>query len=148
MTASVRDVRLRAGLSQRQLAALSGVAQPNIAAYESGRRKPSPRMLERLIAAAKPRPSTVLTEHVEAIRAIAAEHRATEVRVFGSAARGEDVPGSDLDLLVSFASDASLYDQVGLKEDLEALLGVSVDVVSADGLTSRHDSILSEARLL
>ena len=105
-------------------------------------------MLKRLIAAAKPRPSASLIEHVEAIRAIAAEHRATEVRVFGSAAREEDGLGSDLDLLVSFVSDASLYDQVGLKEDLEALLGVSLDVVSADALTSRHASILREARPL
>ncbi len=68
--------------------------------------------------------------------------------MFGSAAREEDGLGSDLDLLVSFVSDASLYDQVGLKEDLEALLGVSLDVVSADALTSRHASILREARPL
>lgn len=143
---TVREIRQRAGLSQRELASLSGVAQPNIAAYESGARTPSEKMLARIIAAAKPRPSLALSMHRDAVKAIAAEHRVMDVRVFGSVARGEDAPGSDLDLLVSFSREATLYDQVGLKEDLEALLGVRVDVVSVAGLTARHSSILREAK--
>jgi hypothetical protein len=63
-------------------------------------------------------------------------------------ARGEDQPGSDIDLLVSFDAGATLYDQVAITEDLEALLGVHVDVVSAAGLSARHDAIRREARPL
>ncbi|HRY08971.1 MAG: helix-turn-helix domain-containing protein [Actinobacteria bacterium] len=146
--ATVLELRRRAGLSQRELAELSGVAQPNIAAYESGRRRPSPRMLERLEAAAKPRPSMLLTQHARAVTAIARKHNAVDVRVFGSVARGDDRPGSDVDLLVTFATTATLYDQVALTDELEALLGIHVDVVSSAGLGARHDNIGREARPL
>ncbi len=47
--------------------------------------------------------------------------------------------------LVDFDAEASLLDQVGLIEDLEALLGVSVDVISTGGLRPRHDRIREEA---
>ncbi|HUY98543.1 MAG TPA: nucleotidyltransferase family protein [Verrucomicrobiae bacterium] len=56
------------------------------------------------------------------------------VRVFGSVARGDAGPRSDVDLLVDFEPEASLLDQVGLFHDLESLLGVPVDVVSSGGL--------------
>ena len=59
----VRDLRAAAGLTQDELATRSGVAQPNIAAYETGQRTPSAAMLNRLRSAAKPRPSVVLAEH-------------------------------------------------------------------------------------
>lgn len=104
----VGDLRRAAGLTQDELAARSGVAQPNIAAYESGQRIPSAAMLDRLGAVAKPRPSVVLAKHRDAIIALARQHRASRVRVFGSAARGDDVSGSDIDLLVRFASDADV----------------------------------------
>jgi predicted nucleotidyltransferase len=68
------------------------------------------------------------------------------VRVFGSVARGEGRPGSDIDLLVSFAANATLYDQVALTEELEALRGVHVDVVSDSGLSARHDAVRREVR--
>ena len=72
-------------------------------------------------------------------------HRGTEVWVFGSVARDEDDAESDLDLLVRFEDGASLFDLVGLEQDLEALLGVPVDVVSIGGLRPSHDAILREA---
>ncbi|MBZ5734437.1 helix-turn-helix domain-containing protein [Nocardioides sp. TRM66260-LWL] len=145
---TVQQLRRRAGLTQRQLAELSGVSQPNIAAYETGRRRPSPRMLARLDEAARPRPSRVLDRHRGDVRRIAALHRALDVQVFGSVARGEDRPGSDLDLLVTFAPDASLFDQAALVESLEDLLGVRVDVVSVAGLRPGHERIRAEARPL
>ena len=86
--------------------------------------------------------------HREAIKSLAARHKATHVRVFGSVARGEDVPGSDLDLLVRFAPDASAFDQARLISDLETLLGVRVDVVSEGGLGSDHANIAGQARPL
>ena len=145
---NVAEIRRRAGLTQNQLADLSGVAQPNIAAYENGTRRPSAKMLARLAAAAKPRPSLVLAKHRATIERIARQHKALDVKVFGSAARGDDLPGSDIDLLVRFAADASLFDQVGLAQDLEDALGVGVDVVSEGGLRLGHDHIRREARAL
>ncbi|WP_278258982.1 nucleotidyltransferase domain-containing protein [Nocardioides convexus] len=70
------------------------------------------------------------------------------MKVFGSAARGDDRPGSDIDLLVTFAPGASLLDQADLKHHLEDLLGVSVDIVSDGGLRGNHARILEEARPL
>lgn len=76
---------------------------------------------------------------------IAARHHATNLRVFGSIARGVDTLDSDVDLLVSFDPDASLVDQAGLIADLEELLGVHVDVVSDRALTPRDSKIQAEA---
>ncbi|MDK1473023.1 helix-turn-helix domain-containing protein [Streptomyces sp. 549] len=144
----VADIRRAAGLTQREFAELSGVAQPNIAAYENGTRRPSPKMLARLAAAARPRASVALARHKAEVKALAARHKALSVKVFGSVARGEDRPGSDLDLLVSFAPDASLFDQIELAQDLEDALGVKVDVVSAGGLHESHTTIAAEAKPL
>jgi uncharacterized protein len=79
------------------------------------------------------------------VLAIASRHHASRVRLFGSAARGEDGPDSDIDLLVDFDEDSSLFDLVRLSRDLEALLGRGVDVVSAGGLKSRDQLILAES---
>lgn len=144
----VTEIRRRSGLTQKELADLSGVAQPNIAAYERGTRLPSAKMLARLEAAAKPRPSLVLAKHRATIKKVARNHKALEVKVFGSAARGDDKPGSDIDLLVRFAPDASLFDQAALVQELEETLGVGVDVVSEGGLRAGHDRIRREARAL
>lgn len=64
------------------------------------------------------------------ILAIAGRYGASNVRVFGSVARGNASPGSDIDLLVSFAPGATLFDHSGLRLDLIDLLGVNVDVIS------------------
>lgn len=135
-------------MSQQQLADLSGVAQPNIAAYEKGSRRPSAKMLARLAAAARPRPSVALAAHRGQVVSLGRIHHALDMRVFGSVARGDDVPGSDLDLLVRFAPDASIFDQIGLAQALEDVLGVRVDVVSQAGLRESHDQIRAQARPL
>jgi predicted nucleotidyltransferase len=80
---------------------------------------------------------------------IAAKHGARNVRVFGSAARGEAGPTSDVDLLVEFEPGRSLLDHVALIQDLEDLLGRKVDVVTEKAvywLLRRR--ILKEARPL
>ena len=79
------------------------------------------------------------------ILAAARRRHAARIRVFGSVARGEAGPESDVDFLVDFEPEASLLDQVGLINDLRELLGVGVDVISSGGLRPRHDSIRSEA---
>ena len=79
------------------------------------------------------------------ILAIARAHKARSVAVFGSVARGEDTPTSDIDFLVQFAPGASLMDLVRLQDHLEALLGCRVDVVSVGGLKDRDEHIRREA---
>jgi len=80
---------------------------------------------------------------------IAASYGATNVRVFGSVARGEDHPDSDLDLLVEMESGRSLLDLVGLGQDLEDLLQRKVDVLTDRSVhPSLRARIFSEARPL
>jgi len=75
------------------------------------------------------RPSEALQRHRDALLALSARYGLRNVRVFGSAARGEDQDGSDLDLLVDPTPDATtLLDVVAMKDDAQKLLGVSVDV--------------------
>lgn len=82
----------------------------------------------------------------EEILRIAARHGARNVRVFGSAARGEAGPDSDLDFLVEMDPGKSLFDLGGLLSDLEGLLGCKVDVVTEKGLRERiRARVLREA---
>ena len=91
-------------------------------------------------------PLRVLVEsRREQVMAIAARHHASRVRLFGSAARGEDRPDSDIDLLVDFDQESSLFDLMRMARELEMLLGRAVDVVSAGGLKSRDRAILAES---
>jgi hypothetical protein len=71
--------------------------------------------------------------------AVAARHHANRVRVFGSVARGDDRPDSDIDLLVDFDPDSSLFDLMRMARELE------VDVVSTGGLKDRDRHILAES---
>jgi len=73
------------------------------------------------------------------------QHHGRAVALFGSVARGEDTPESDIDFLVEFQSGSSLFDLMDLQEALQDLLGVSVDVVSVGGLKDRDDHIRREA---
>lgn len=81
----------------------------------------------------------------EQVMAVAARHHANRVRIFGSVARGDDRPDSDIDLLVDFAPDSSLFDLMRMTRELEELLGHSVDVLSAGGLKDRDQHILAES---
>ena len=82
----------------------------------------------------------------EEILRIAAGHGASNIRIFGSAARGEAGPQSDIDVLVDLEPGRSLLDHVALKQDLEQLLGCPVDVVVEGGLSPYlAERILSEA---
>ena len=68
------------------------------------------------------------------IKAVAAANRAGNVRVFGSVARGDSSEKSDVDLLVTLAPDASLFDIAGLHAELSELLHCDVDVIPDESI--------------
>lgn len=91
----------------------------------------------------------VALEDRSRIVAVARAHGATSVRLFGSRARGDSSPRSDIDLLVTLEDGRSLLDLVAIKQDLEDLLGTRVDVVTERALSPRiRPQILAEATLL
>ena len=91
----------------------------------------------------------LLKQKREEILKIAARHGASNVRIFGSVARGEADDRSDIDILVTFESGVSLLDHAALMLDLESLLGCKVDVVSEKGLRPRmKETVLQDAQPL
>ena len=76
------------------------------------------------------RPSEALLLHRTQIREIALRHRVSSIRVFGSALRGDDVLGSDLDLLVEPTLQTTLMDIGAIRFELKKLLGIEVDVLT------------------
>lgn len=127
----LRIRRAAAGMSQRQLARASGVKQPLIAAIESGTRQPSEAVREALEDAIQVRPSQLLQLTRERVLAAVRAIGGRDVRVFGSVARRQDHPNSDVDLLVTFPPEADIITLLALEEALSDLLTVPVDVVSA-----------------
>jgi hypothetical protein len=88
----------------------------------------------------------ILKAEREEILRIAARYGAHNVRVFGSVARGEAGPDSDVDFLVEMEKGRSLFDLGGLLMDLQEFLGRRVDVVTERGLRDRIRSrVLREA---
>lgn len=83
------------------------------------------------------------------VSAICVRYGASNVRVFGSVARGDATASSDIDILVDFADDRTLLDQAGLTQDLATLFSRAVDVVTEQGLKPAiRESVLAEAQLL
>ena len=77
------------------------------------------------------------------------KHGAFDVRIFGSVARGDARPDSDIDFLVRLESGRSLLDLARLLRNLQALLGCKVDIVTEAGLRQRiRTQVLQEARPL
>ena len=149
----LRDARTRANLSQTDVARRANVAQSVVSAYESGRREPAFSTLTRLIAATGHRlevelkaqdgaspglPDTPLGRRLRQRRkkvlATTARYGASNVRVFGSVARGEDTPESDIDILVALSPRSGLVALGRLERELRQILGVPVDVVPEDSL--------------
>jgi predicted nucleotidyltransferase len=89
---------------------------------------------------------TLIESKRNEILALAARHGARNVRVFGSVARGEAGPESDIDLLVTLEPSRTLLDQIALWQDLEDLLGRKVDLVTESALHRLiRDQVLEEA---
>jgi uncharacterized protein len=147
----LRRARAGARLSQTELAARAGVTQRVISAYESGHRQPALATLAALIEAAgyelvvdvRPQPGRLgrlsgpvgrrVRRKPRDLVAAAAAHRVTNLRVFGSVARGQDRPDIDVDLLADLppAWGCSGW---GVQAELESILGSRVDLVPAGDL--------------
>jgi len=160
--AILRDARLQAGLSQMELSRRAGVTQSVVSAYESGARQPSLPMLQRLVDATgsalelrlrPPHPSgeiaTRLRKNRRRVLRIAGSHGLTNLRVFGSVARGYETTDSDVDLLVDVAPGVGLFELGRCQSELEDLLGAPVDLVpAADLKPGVAEEVLAEAQAL
>lgn len=91
----------------------------------------------------------ILGDKREAILKLAEQYGASNVRVFGSVARGEARPDSDVDLLVTFPPDTSIFELVGLWLDLKDLIGRDISLI-ADAIEDKRflNRILKDAVLL
>lgn len=93
------------------------------------------------------RPSVVLDMKRSAVREAVKRFRTANPRVFGSVLHGTDLEGSDLDLLVDALPGATLLDLGGLQDDLEALLGIHVDLLTPGDLPLKFRAkVLAEAQ--
>lgn len=155
-------VRHKAGLSQEELAQRAGTSQPAVARYETGKASPSTSTLLRLLRAAGydldvqikkasvtdlsgTRARKVRREKV-AIKSLMERSGATNVRLFGSVARGEDKKHSDVDFLVDFDLAQGLLPILKLNEELSRLLGERVEVAPVGALKAEVlKNALSEA---
>lgn len=144
----LREIRVEADLTQAALAHRAGTSQAAVARYESGVTSPAVATLERLLAACgrtleidARRTSTRDLSGVRARRLraakqellrCAAQYGARNLRVFGSVARGDDNPDSDVDLLVDLDPGRGLLDLAELRDALSDLLGERVDVATIE----------------
>lgn len=146
------QARRLAGLSQRELGERAGVPQSAVSAYERDRKQPSLPVLTRLVGAAgfaldlQLVPAAAPTEaftgpvgrrvqrHRQAIRELLTTGGFARPEVFGSVARGEDRPDSDIDVLVDLPDGVGLFALAGMKRQASELAGVPVDLVPRDGL--------------
>lgn len=93
------------------------------------------------------RPSVVLESNRAAVREAASRWPVANPRVFGSVLHGTDGEGSDLDLLVDALPGATLFDLGGLQDELEAMLGLPVDLLTPAELPETvRAKVLAEAQ--
>jgi len=118
---------LAEGQSQRELAQRFGVTQPAIS-YQVAKERTD-----------GVRPSDVVEAGREVLRQVAHSRGFTDMAVFGSVARGDDTPDSDIDLLVQPPDGADVFEMLRLEEVLERIVGRKVDLVSYRGLDPRLD---------
>ena len=92
------------------------------------------------------KPSTVFEIKRDVIRAVVARHNASNARVFGSVVHGNDNEASDLDILIDPTPKTTLMDVAKIQVELEALLGVKVDVLTPNALPEKfRHVVLAEA---
>lgn len=93
------------------------------------------------------RPSELLAQNREQIRVLSETFHFSNPRVFGSILMGKDTEESDLDLLVDPQEKTTLIDYCGLKDELESLLGIKVDLLTPRSLPEKFKAdILQKAQ--
>jgi uncharacterized protein len=148
--ALLATVRREAGLTQAELARRAKTSQAMVARYETGAASPTVRTLARLLRAAgrelvltgrattdqltvRGPVAALLRKHRREILGAAEAVGASDVRIFGSVARGEETPESDIDLLVDFpAHERGLFPLLKLADEIEAIVGRPVDVAAVE----------------
>jgi len=165
----IRRARARAGFSQAELARRAGTSQPALARYETGETLPTLPTLERLLSAcgrrlqvravraAEPAAQTSVRGQLGArarelrrqrrrLMEAGRAHGVRRIRVFGSLARGEETPTSDLDLLVELEPGRTLLDLAAFRREAHEITGMPVDVATPDMLKDRiRAEVLAEA---
>jgi predicted nucleotidyltransferase len=145
-------------MSARDLAAASGLSASTVTRIERGEMNPTVTTLERLLEASgselviseRPRTRTrptlaALRRHRAAIDRVLAAHDASNPRVFGSVARGDSRPDSDIDLLIDVPRGTGLIAIGQIEDELNDLLPWRVDVVGGGAARGRMDHIADEA---
>jgi uncharacterized protein len=126
------------GMSQRQIAEALSISQPAV----SQQLKFAPEL-------DKVHPEVLLEAAGPVLNSLAAEHGYSRLAVFGSAARRQARPESDIDLLVEVPEGTSSFGFIRFKQLIEQVLGREVDLVSYGGLKPRlDDDIRREAVLI
>lgn len=158
--AVLRNARKAAQLTQAELAQRANITQSVVSAYEAGRREPALSTLLKLVESAgytlnlgleskpvhTPDFVKILHKHKEQILQWCADAGASNMRIFGSVARGTAGPTSDIDLLVDLAPETSLFALMSLEEKIQNLVGIKIDLVPESGLKpSIKKEVLSEA---
>jgi predicted nucleotidyltransferase/DNA-binding XRE family transcriptional regulator len=152
----LRAAREDAGLSQTELARRSGVAQSMVSSYEAGKRQPALATLSKLIEATghtltlglqRSDPSVrglpnsplgrKLRQHRQSLLDAVADAGGSNLRVFGSVARGQDTADSDIDLLVDLPEGTGLFALLELEGKLTRILHVDVDLSPPSSLKPR-----------
>jgi predicted nucleotidyltransferase len=146
-------------MTQVQLASEAKVTQSVVSAYESSSREPSLETLRKLVAAAgfdldvqlvPSAPKSARRKSVDnnASRLVRAFKvlGGSNLRLFGSVARGDDRPDSDIDLLVDVAPSVGLFALGQMRSEAERILGTTVDIVPANSLKRDvAERVLAEA---
>ncbi|HEY5853512.1 MAG TPA: nucleotidyltransferase domain-containing protein [Aldersonia sp.] len=126
------------GMSQRQIAGALNITQPAV----SQQLKSAPELDE-------VHPEILLEAATPVLKALATDHGYTRLAVFGSVARHQARPNSDIDLIVEAPAGTSSFAFVGFKQLLEKILGREIDLIDYGGLEPElDDDIRREAVLL
>ena len=142
---TIRHARAEAGLTQSELARRAGIRQASISKFESGRERPRPETYARILQATRLSPDIALQRSRDDVLDAVRWRRASNPRVFVSAAIDHDNTGGDIGVLVTFAPEASLLDAAGLMLDLEKILGARVAVISDRAHGRLVDRAVAEA---
>lgn len=144
-----RIARAQAGLTQSELARRAGVSRPTLVNFENGKASPhrtSLAALKAVLSGNSQHPPSCLGDTLRALQRMRSDLKGRGVEhlaVFGSVARMEDRPDSDLDIVVDIDPERHLdiFDLAGIAGDISRLLGRQVDVLERKSL---KPSFLSE----